>query len=137
MTAGATPYTGGSRFIFHSQLAATGHITIEAVNKVFARIGYKGEMCGHGWRHAFVTNCKEKFDYNSDVIYKQMSHTIEKEAAKATYDKAEFLPARTKMMQDYADYLDNLRVAASQENQTAQIQSVLGLSGYTQEGKAA
>ena len=130
-------YTGGSKFIFHSQLAETRHITIEAVNKVFARIGYKGEMCGHGWRHAFVTNCKEKFDYNSDVIYKQMSHTIEKETAKATYDKAEFLPARTKMMQDYADYLDNLQVAASQENQTGQIQSALALPACTQVGNAA
>lgn len=72
-------YTGEQEFIFHSQVAESGHITIEAVNKVFARIGYKGEMCGHGWRHAFVTNCKENLKYSSDVIYKQMSHTIEKD----------------------------------------------------------
>ena len=108
-------YTGGSEYIFHSQLAETGHITIEAVNKVFARIGYKGEMCGHGWRHAFVTNCKESLNYKSDVIFKQMSHTLEKEAAKATYDKAEFLPERTAMMQDYADYLDGLKAATQPE----------------------
>ena len=105
-------YTGDNEHIFHSQVAESGHITIESVNKVFSRIGYKGEMCGHGWRHAFVTNCKENLKYSSDIIYKQMSHTIEKDAAKATYDKAEFLAERTAMMQDYADYLDGLKAAA-------------------------
>ena len=106
-------FTGGQKYIFHSKISESGHITIEAVLKVFARIGYKGEMCGHGWRHAFVTNCKENLkQYDSDVIYKQMSHTIEKEAAKATYDKAEFLADRITMMQDYADYLDSLRKTA-------------------------
>lgn len=105
-------YAGWSEYIFPSQVAGKGHITIEAVNKVFAHLGYKGKMCGHGWRHAFVTNCKEKFQYSSNVIYKQMSHTIEKDAAKATYDKAEFLAERTAMMQDYANYLDKLRAAA-------------------------
>lgn len=105
-------YTGEHDYIFPSQVAGTGHITIETVNKVFSRIGYKNKMCGHGWRHAFVTNCKEKLHYSSDVIYKQMSHTLEKDAAKATYDKAEFLPERTAMMQDYADFLDGLKAAA-------------------------
>lgn len=105
-------FTGGFEYIFTSQVSKAGHVTIEAVNKVFARIGYKGKMCGHGWRHAFVTNCKENFDYSSDVIYKQMSHTIEKDAATATYDKAEFLPERTAMMQDYADFLDGLKADA-------------------------
>ncbi|MDL2279763.1 hypothetical protein LJC15_03745 [Desulfovibrio sp. OttesenSCG-928-G11] len=53
------------------------------MNRVFAHIGYKGKMCGHSWRHAFVTNCKEKFQYSSNVIYTQMSHTIEKDAAQS------------------------------------------------------
>ncbi len=129
-------YTGGNEYIFHSQVAKEGHITIEAINKVFARIGYKSEMCSHGWRHSFVTNCKESLSYSSDVIYKQMSHTIEKEAAKATYDKAEFLRDRIPMMQDYADYLDNLKTAAQKENVAATAQAAPAPT-YTQEAKAA
>lgn len=104
-------YTSGLEYIFPSQVSKARHVTIEAVNKVFARIGYKGEMCGHGWRHAFVTNCKESLGYKSDVIYKQMSHTLERDSAKATYDKAEFMLERTTMMQDYADFLDGLKDA--------------------------
>ena len=134
-------YTGSEEYIFHSQISTSGHITIEAVNKVFSRMGYKGEMCGHGWRHAFVTNCKEELKYNSDIIFKQMSHTIEKDAAKATYDKAEFLPERTTMMQGYADYLDNLKIIAAEPVAPARPEKrereFLTVRGCTQEKNAA
>lgn len=131
-------FTGAFEYIFHSQVAKAGHVTIEAVNKVFARIGYKGEMCGHGWRHAFVTNCKESLGYKSDVIYKQMSHTLERDSAKATYDKAEFLQERTAMMQDYADFLDGLKGAAQRKGQKIRTKPQANdTQNHTQEVKAA
>ena len=68
-------------------------------------------MCSHGLRHLAVTSLKElRFDH--DVIYLQMSHTLERDSAKATYDKAQLLSQRTEMMQAYANYLDGLREKA-------------------------
>lgn len=47
----------------------------------------------------------------SDVIERQLSHA-ERNSAKAAYNHAEHLPARRKMMQAWADYLDKLRKGA-------------------------
>lgn len=58
-----------------------------------------------------VTLLKE-LDFPHGVIYLQLSHTLERDAAKAAYDKAQLLPQRKAMMQSYADYLDGLREKA-------------------------
>lgn len=68
-------------------------------------------MCSHGLRHLAVTSLKE-LRFERDVIYLQMSHTLESSQSKATYDKTQLLPQRTAMMQAYADYLNGLREKA-------------------------
>jgi hypothetical protein len=45
------------------------------------------------------------------VIERQLSHA-ERNSVKAAYNHAEHLPARRKMMQAWADYLDKLRKGA-------------------------
>ena len=47
----------------------------------------------------------------SDVIERQLAHA-ERNSVKAAYNHAEHLPARRKMMQAWADYLDKLRRGA-------------------------
>lgn len=61
-----------------------------------------------------VTLLKE-LGFDHDVIYLQLSHTLERDAAKAAYDKEQLLPQRKEMMQRYADYLDSLREQAGQK----------------------
>ena len=56
----------------------------------------------------------KELSFPHDVIYLQLSHTLERDAAKAAYDKAQLLPQRKEMMQSYADYLDGLREKAKQ-----------------------
>jgi hypothetical protein len=46
--------------------------------------------------------------YDSDVIKLQLAH-INKDRIRATYNKAELLPERTTMMQQWADHLDELK----------------------------
>jgi hypothetical protein len=41
-------------------------------------------------------------------IEKQLAHE-EKNAIRAAYNRAEYLPERTQMMQQWADYLDDLK----------------------------
>ena len=58
--------------------------------------------------------------YNADWIERQLAH-CERNGVRAAYNYAEYLPERRRMVQDYADYLDRLRLAsdsAEAEKQT-------------------
>ena len=46
--------------------------------------------------------------YNRDWIEKQLAHG-ERDTVRASYNFAQYLPERRKMMQEWADYLDELR----------------------------
>jgi integrase len=46
--------------------------------------------------------------WNRDVIERQLAHQ-ESNSVQASYNFAEYLPERRKMMQWWADYLDELR----------------------------
>lgn len=65
-----------------------------------------GFMTSHGFRHTASTFLNE-MDYNPDAIELQLAH-INQDRIRATYNKAQLLEERTKMMQDWADYLSEL-----------------------------
>jgi integrase len=67
----------------------------------------RGIMTSHGFRHSCSTMLNE-LGYDADVIELQLAHAS-KDRIRATYNKAELLPQRTQMMQEWADYLDNLK----------------------------
>lgn len=46
--------------------------------------------------------------YNPDVIEAQLAH-VEKNNSRRPYNRAQYLDERRKMMQEWADYLDELR----------------------------
>ena len=50
-----------------------------------------------------------------DWIERQLAHA-ERNGVRASYNHAEYLPERRKMMQDWSDYLDKLREKARQEH---------------------
>lgn len=105
-------YTGEGRYLFPSW-GKEGHLTTNALLKAIHAAGYRsGEFTAHGFRHMAVTLLKE-LGFAHDVIYLQLSHTLERDSAKAAYDKAQLLPQRREMMQAYADYLDELRNATT------------------------
>ena len=75
------------------------------------RMGYqKNEMSVHGFRSIASTLLNE-LGYNSDWIERQLSHG-ERNEVRAAYNYAEYLPERRRMMQEWADYLDELKNAA-------------------------
>lgn len=49
-----------------------------------------------------------KLGYNGDWIERQLDH-VPQNIIRGIYNRAEYLPERRKMMQDWADYLDELR----------------------------
>lgn len=71
------------------------------------RMGYRGKMTGHGFRALAMSTIMEKLNYRHEVPDAQLAHAKRGDVARA-YDRAKFLPERVKMMQDWADYLDNI-----------------------------
>ncbi|GAA0794834.1 tyrosine-type recombinase/integrase [Marinobacterium sediminicola] len=68
-----------------------------------------GFMTSHGFRHTASTFLNE-MGYSPDAIELQLAHES-RDRVRATYNKAQLLDERARMMQDWADFLDNLRNA--------------------------
>ncbi|HXX82883.1 MAG TPA: tyrosine-type recombinase/integrase [Casimicrobiaceae bacterium] len=73
--------------------------------------GYKGRMCGHGFRHLASTTLNEA-GFRSDVIERQLAHS-DGNKVRAAYNHAQHLPERKRMMQAWADMVDAARDGAT------------------------
>ena len=105
------PLTGRGKYVFASNQGKikTGHISRETPGAIIRRLGYKGTHTMHGFRTTASTTLHEK-GFNSDMIERQLAHG-ERNAVKAAYCHAEYLPERKKMMQVWADHLDSLKAS--------------------------
>lgn len=74
------------------------------------RMGYAGQMTGHGFRGVASTILHEQ-GFEHAHIELQLAHQ-ERDEVSAAYNFATYLPQRRKMMQWYADHLDQLRQGA-------------------------
>ena len=102
------PYSMGSTYLFPSVRAKTAPISDVTLLAALRRMGYdKDQMTVHGFRHMASTMLNEQ-GYNRDWIERQLAHG-ERNSIRATYNYAEYLPERRKMMQNWADFLDGLR----------------------------
>jgi integrase len=102
------PLTGQGRYVFPSLRSAARPMSNNTVNAALRRMGYsKDEICGHGFRSMASTILHEQ-GWPSDVIERQLAHA-EKNTVKRAYNHAEYLPERRKMMQAWADFLDQLK----------------------------
>lgn len=68
------------------------------------RMGYKGRMTGHGFR-AVASSALNEAGFRPDVIERQLAHK-QPNKVRAAYDRAEHLPERRTMMQQWADMVD-------------------------------
>ncbi len=72
-------------------------------------------MSPHGFRSAASTILNER-GFNSDVIEATLAHQDENEIRRA-YNRATYWPERVKLMQEWADMLDDFRkLAVSNRN---------------------
>ena len=70
------------------------------------RLGYKGEMTGHGFRGVASTVLYDSGQFEEDWIEMQLAH-VQRNKVKGAYNHAKYLKQRTEMMQWWADYLDS------------------------------
>jgi integrase len=98
---------GHREWVFPSVQHYKRHMSLSTFMRALERMGYKGKMTGHGFRSVFMGVCMEKLNYSHDIPDRQLAHAPKGKNGKA-YDRASLLPQRTKLMQDYSDYIDSI-----------------------------
>ena len=104
-------WTGHGELIFPSPFSNTSPISDVGLLNALRRMGYgREEMCVHGFRAMASTLLNECGRYRHDVIEAQLAHQ-EKNAVRNAYNHAQYLPERKIMMQEWADWLDEMRAS--------------------------
>ena len=100
--------SNGNGLVFSSIRSVTRPLSENAMNSALRRMGYaKDEMCAHGFRSSASTILNER-GFNPDVIEAALAHQDEDEVRRA-YNRARYSKERAKLMQDWADLLDEFR----------------------------
>ncbi|NBV07215.1 MAG: DUF4102 domain-containing protein [Proteobacteria bacterium] len=93
-------------FVIPSHINPNKCISENTLLYTMYRLGYRSRATVHGFRGTASTILNEN-NFNSDVIERQLAHG-ERNKVRASYNHAQYLPERKKMMQWWADYLDKL-----------------------------
>lgn len=103
------PLTGHSDYVFPSARSQSRPMCDNAVLAAMRRLGIgKDEMCGHGFRAMARTILDEVLGVRPDFIEHQLAHAVKDPNGRA-YNRTAHLAERRKMMQLWADYLDELK----------------------------
>lgn len=103
-------FTGNEKYVFPGIRSSKRPMSENTVLGALRRLGYTtDEMTGHGFRSLASTLLNEN-GWNRDAIERQLAHA-ERNNIRAAYNYAEYLPERRKMMQWWADYLEELETS--------------------------
>lgn len=101
---------GLSGLVFQGERDHEKPMSNGAILGALKRMGYGGRMTGHGFRGVASTILHE-LGFEHAHIELQLAHQ-ERNQVSAAYNFATYLPQRRRMMQDWADHLDQLRQGA-------------------------
>jgi integrase len=102
---------GSGPLVFPNQVDHSNPMSENTILYAIHDAGYKGRMCGHGFRHLASTTLNEA-GFRSDVIERQLGHS-DHNKVRAAYNHAQHLPERKRMMQAWADMIDATRDGAT------------------------
>jgi integrase len=106
------PLTGGGQYVFPGVRSIRRPMSENTINAALRYMGFDSDtMTGHGFRAMARTVLDEELGFPVDHIEHQLAHAV-KDANGRAYNRTTHLPARRKMMQAWADYLDTLRLGA-------------------------
>jgi integrase len=101
-----------SSYLFPSLRSVRRPMSENTINAALRRMGYaQDEMTGHGFRAMASTLLNEMGKWNPDAIERQLAHA-DNNAVRRAYTRGEYWNERVAMMQDWSDYLDQLRDGA-------------------------
>ena len=96
--------TGHEELLFPGALNPKKSISNNTILRALKRMGYGGQMTGHGFRGLASTILHEQ-GYNHEHIELQLAHAPRNDVS-AAYNHALYLEPRAKMMQVWADFLE-------------------------------
>lgn len=100
------PLTGHGQWVFPSQRSMRRPMSNNAILSAMRRMDIpKEQMSGHGFRAMARTVLDEVLCFRVDWIEHQLAHAV-KDVHGRAYNRTKHLPERKKMMQEWADYLD-------------------------------
>lgn len=104
--------TGNGRFLFPSVRTKDRPMSDNTINGALRRLGYDGDtMTGHGFRAMARTILDEVLGVAPAVVEAQLAHAVKDPLGRA-YNRTAHLPQRREMMQQWANYLDQLKARA-------------------------
>jgi integrase len=99
--------TGSGELLFPGDRDSAKPMSNNTILGALKRMSYKGQMTGHGFRGLASTILHER-GYNHEHIELQLAHGP-RNAVSAAYNHALYLEPRARMVQDWADYLEQTR----------------------------
>lgn len=95
---------GHRKYLFPNEHNPATFMSENTMLYALYRMGYHSRATGHGFRSTASTVLNE-YEFRPDVIERQLAHG-DRNRVRATYNHAQYLSERRKMMQWWADYLD-------------------------------
>lgn len=107
------PLSGSGEFVFQGGHNPDKAMSEAAINAALRRMGYdtKTQITGHGFRAMARTILHERLNIDPHIIEHQLAHSVPDNLGNA-YNRTKFLDQRKVMMQQWADYLDELKAGA-------------------------
>ncbi len=102
--------TGRSEWLFPNDRDGAKPMSNNTILKALERMGYKGTMTGHGFRGLASTIMHERGCVHEHIEL-QLAHSP-RNAVSAAYNHALYLEPRARMMQDWADFLEQTQRGA-------------------------
>jgi integrase len=107
------PLTGRGKYVFPSARGASRCLSENGVRTALRALGYDNDtMTPHGFRAMARTLLDEVLEFRVDWIEHQLAHAVKDPNGRA-YNRTAHLEGRAKMMQDWADYLEDLQLKAA------------------------
>jgi len=108
------PLTGPTGPVFKSMAKrseATRYMSDNTINAALRTMGYdtREQITGHGFRATARTLVRELLGWDREVIERHLAHVSDEELG-GSYDRATHLEQRRRMIQAWADLLDDLTI---------------------------
>ena len=105
-------YTGHGAMVFPGERNHDRPVSENSVRLALIAIGYAADVhTWHGFRASARTMLAERLECDPLIIEAQLAHSV-KDANGRAYNRTQYLKQRANMMQQWADYLDQLRKGA-------------------------
>ncbi len=107
------PLTGSGEYVFQVGNDPKKPMSDGTINAALKRMGYdtKTQITGHGFRAMARTILHERLSIDPHIIEHQLAHAVPDNLGGA-YNRTKFIEQRVLMMQQWADYLDELKDGA-------------------------